>query len=276
MAVRDWWMEPPTESPGRAAENRTPQPHQPMMHRQLFQHKTYRQTLQIYACVITMYTCLQKNFLYSVFIYSQPTYIYCVVCLFVFLPLKRMSCMSHFGTLHRKEKKRKRTVCFCSFLFRQESFHLNLYKCITSCLFFLIPSWKRFLLMPKEQTSSTRLQLQVLLVTLIRMEIRPTEAHRKLIITMKLDSCPSHSTSLLHFFQCQYWKTIYSIQIRLLVKNGNHRVRRLKKITITRVIIITLQTLILPHVVHTHARRLTQLQASSLDAPAALHGRNSQ
>lgn len=159
MAVRDWWMEPPTESPGRAAENRTPQPHQPMMHRQLFQHKTYRQTLQIYACVITMYTCLQKNFLYSVFIYSQPTYIYCVVCLFVFLPLKRMSCMSHFGTLHRKEKKRKRTVCFCSFLFRQESFHLNLYKCITSCLFFLIPSWKRFLLMPKEQTSSTRLQL---------------------------------------------------------------------------------------------------------------------
>lgn len=66
-----------------------------------------------------MYTCLQKNFLYSVFIYSQPTYIYCVVCLFVFLPLKRMSCMSHFGTLHRKEKKRKEKerfvfVRFCS------------------------------------------------------------------------------------------------------------------------------------------------------------------
>lgn len=39
MAVRDWWVEPPTESPGRAAENRTPQPHQPMMHRHFFNIK---------------------------------------------------------------------------------------------------------------------------------------------------------------------------------------------------------------------------------------------
>jgi len=93
-------------------------------------------------------TCIfSKVFLYSVFFKpSQPTYTHCL-----FLPLKMMSCMSHFGTLHRK----KMIMFFC---FSAQA--VNFTWICTNVLFYV--SFFCFLqsevsVNAQEQTSSTRL-----------------------------------------------------------------------------------------------------------------------
>lgn len=89
----------------------------------------------------------------------------------------------------------KKSAFFVLFFSSGSNLHLILYKCVILCLFFFLLRLSRGSVNAQEQTSSTRLELQLLLFTLIRMEIRLTEAHRKLrlIITMKLVSCRSHS-----------------------------------------------------------------------------------
>lgn len=90
----------------------------------------------------------------------------------------------------------KNLLFFVLFFSSGSNLHLILYKCVILCLFFFsLLRLSRGSVNAQEQTSSTRLELQLLLFTLIRMEIRLTEAHRKLrlIITMKLVSCRSHS-----------------------------------------------------------------------------------
>lgn len=63
--------------------------------------------------------------------------------------------------------------------------------------------------MPRKQTSSTRLQLRLLL-TLIRMELRLTSAHRKQ--TQNNTEVAQLPQSLTYCsLQLQYWKTMYSI-----------------------------------------------------------------
>lgn len=102
-----------------------------------------------------------------------------------------MICMCHFGTFHRKKSA---FFCFV-FLLRQQPSPDSVQMCNSMSLFFFLLRLSRGSVNAQEQTSSTRLELQLLLFTLIRMEIRLTEAHRKLrlIITMKLVSCRSHS-----------------------------------------------------------------------------------
>lgn len=98
----------------RGTGNKTPQPNLPIMHNPVWTVFSKNMSIDftnICMCNYNVHVSV-KNFLYSVFKYSQPTYIYCV-----FLPLKRMSCMSHFGTLHRKKKKEEERLVFVCLFF---------------------------------------------------------------------------------------------------------------------------------------------------------------
>lgn len=66
------------------------------------------------------------------------------------------------------------------------NFRRLLYKCVFVSFFYFWFFKSEICLNAQEQTSSTRLKLQVLLLTLSRMERRLTEAHRKLwfLLTM--------------------------------------------------------------------------------------------
>lgn len=96
-----------------------------------------------------------------------------------FLPLKIGSCMSHFGTCVYMYIKMIRLSFFSA---QAGTVDLDLYRCIARCLFFFFFFFSlqaEVSVNAQEQTASTRLQLQTLLLTPIRMEPRRTEAHRK-------------------------------------------------------------------------------------------------
>lgn len=92
----------------------------------------------------------------------EHTVIHCI-----FLPLKTMTC--HFGSVDSKND----WLLFC---FSAQAATLTWF--CTWVSLFSASSSQRTSVNAQEQTSSTRLQLQVLLFTLISME-RLTEAHRK-------------------------------------------------------------------------------------------------
>lgn len=133
---------------GQQEWNASAKPYLPKMHTEVEQwsRKTCLYTLQIFVCINYNVQISFQKVLSIVFFKPPQTHMY----ILYFLPLKMMSCMCHFGTLHRK--KWIRFFFFCS----GSNLHLILYKCIILYLFFCFLQ-SEVSVNAQEQTSSTRL-----------------------------------------------------------------------------------------------------------------------